>query len=140
MEWKEKKGRGEEADLSCVWDSGGGEVVGKKREGVRRGEGWMGVHIHPFAGGLRAMVPAPRGIRAVGEGDVPERRELEREERLGVAGEVGERVEEGEMGFMRSPLRPGADFCGIGGWLVGGGPGTAERGVGGRIFSRWSWR
>lgn len=62
------------------------------------------------------MVPAPRGIRAVGDGLVPDRREFERLDwMLGAAGDVGERVEEGEMGFILRPLRPGPDRRGIGG-------------------------
>lgn len=103
-------------------------------------------HIHPFAGGLLAIVPAPSGIRAVGEGEAPDRKEFERELRmLGALGEVGEAVEveaveAGEMGFILKPLKPVPVRCGIGGWTVGGGPGRAERGVKGSIFSRWSWR
>ena len=84
-------------------------------------------------------MPAPSGIRAVGLGLGVERRELDREGcMIDDAGDVGERVEAGEMGFILNPLTPGPGSCGAGSCIVGGGPGTAERGVGGRIFSRWS--
>jgi hypothetical protein len=62
------------------------------------------------------MVPAPRGMRAVGDGLGVDRTELERLVcMLGVAGDVGERVEDGEMGFIRRPLRPGPVRRGAGG-------------------------
>ena len=73
----------------------------------------------------------------MGDGLVLDFSELERlASMLGVAGDVGESVEDGEMGFILRPLEPGAVRRGAGGWSIGGGPGRAERGVGGGIFRR----
>lgn len=97
-------------------------------------------HIQPLGGGLRAIVPAPSGILAVGDGAVgdlvsSDRAGDSRPELVvpGVDGEVGELTEAGDTGFILKPLMAGR--TGGGGWVGGGGPGATERGVGGRIFS-----
>jgi hypothetical protein len=101
---------------------------------------WRMLQIQPLLGGLRAIVPAPRGIRDVGEFAVGERDVLE------WAGELRPLDEEwrvdgepGETGFIRSPLKPvwgGRGACDVGAAVRG----SSERGVGGRIFSRWACR
>jgi len=111
-----------------------------KNHGVMREVWWRALHIQPLRGGLRAIVPAPRGIREVGEFVVGDLDMLEwagdvrpLEEELGVDGEPG------ETGFILRPLMPGCGgrgACDVGAADLG----IEERGVGGRIFSRWLCR
>ena len=99
-----------------------------------------GLHIQPFGGGLRAIVPAPSGILANGEGTCGAVGERVVEADLAdLGGEVGVAGDAGEIGFILNPLMPcvwAAVALGGGGWVAGGGPGIATRGVGGRTFSR----
>ena len=60
------------------------------------------VHIQPLGGGLRAIVPAPSGILAVGEGAVLVG-DLVGD--LVLADRSGEAGEDGDMGFILSPLK-----------------------------------
>jgi hypothetical protein len=82
------------------------------------------------------MVPAPSGILAVGEGAVGERVFVP-----DLGGDEGSVA--GEMGFILRPLMPPGFCAGGGGITEGGGPGSAERGVGGSTlslcFSEWGW-
>lgn len=83
------------------------------------------------------MVPAPRGMRAVGDGLVLDFSELERlASMLGVAGDVGKSVADGEMGFILRPLGPGPVRRGAGGCSEDGGAGMMALGVRGRTLLR----
>lgn len=100
----------------------------ENHHGVMHGGVGPAPHIHPLRG-LRAMVPSPRGIRAVGEFAVGDRD--------GELRPVDEKIEgePGETGFILRPLIPGCG--GMGACDVGAGNrGIEDRGVGGRIFSR----
>ena len=93
----------------------------------------MGTHIQPLGGGLRAIVPAPRGRYAVGDpavGDLVG--DLVRDDDVGVAEVVGEAVlgiEMGEIGFILSPLKAAMGRTGS------GAPVNWVRGVGGSDLS-----
>lgn len=80
--------------------------------------------IQPFGGGLRDMVPAPNGIRAVGDGA--------RREEAGVVGEATDPV--GVMGFMCKP-----DMATVAGTMTACGTGETG-GMAGSTFSRWAFR
>lgn len=97
-----------------------------------------GFHIQPLGGGLLAIVPAPRGILAVGEGTVGDLVVADLGGEAGVRGEASVADEAGDTGFILRPLI-GVPFGG-GGWVAGGGPGSVDRGVGGSILSRCACR
>lgn len=87
--------------------------------------GWL--QIQPFRGGLRDIVPAPRGMRAVGEGAALSLLRRFVDVDTGVCGEGG--VDEatevtGVTGFMCRPLRPDGP-----GFLGGVGVAVREMGV-----------
>lgn len=90
-----------------------------------------GDHIQPLGGGLLAIVPAPRGILAVGDGAVGD---LERGDATAV-----DVVEAGETGFIRRPLMTALGL-GAEAWVAAGGAGNPVLGVGGRSLSRCCWR
>jgi hypothetical protein len=105
----------------------------------REGGLWLPLHIQPLRGGLRTIVPAPRGIREVGEFVVGDRDVLEWAGELRPLGEWTVDGEPGETGFILRPLIPG--WGGRGACDAGAGDrGIEGPGVGGRIFSRWVCR
>jgi hypothetical protein len=75
-------------------------------------------HNQPCGGGVREIVPAPSGIRAVGDGDAAERPLLERTTvswtGVGGAGETGREDAIGDTGFICSPLK--TEGCKRTGW------------------------
>jgi hypothetical protein len=100
---------------------------------VSRNPASVGTHIQPLGGGLRAIVPAPRGRYAVGDpavGDLVG--DLVRDDDIDVAEMAGEAdlgIEMGEMGFILSPLKAAMGRTGS------GAPVNWVRGVGGSDLS-----
>ena len=97
---------------------------------------------------MREIVPAPSGIRAVGDGDAAERPLLERTmviwTGVGGAGEAGGEATIGDTGFICSPLK--TEGCRNTGWEVvvaaatGAATGAGLAGAEGRTFSRCACR
>ena len=90
------------------------------------------LHIQPLGGGLRAIVPAPRGTHAEGDpamGDLVVPVLVLDEEAVETAGEAARAGEVGEIGFILSPLKAVFGRMGSDGIV------KTERGVGGSVLS-----